>query len=573
VIGRTLPRELEDAVEARIQRCIDDDIVARIWDRDPSVWTGNDEHDWLGWLDIAREQEAHLERFTSLADEVRADGFTDAVVLGMGGSSLCPEVLAATFPREHGFPRLHVLDSTDPQQIEHLEARLSLPETLFFVSSKSGTTLEPNIFAAHFLARMREAVDPERAGSHLIAITDPGSPLEAVAARDGYRRTYAGVPSIGGRYSALSDFGMVPGAATGVDVPALLASARSMADACGPSTAPRENPGMVLGAVLGTAAVQGRDKLTFITSPGVARFGGWLEQLIAESTGKHGRGIVPVDGEPVGDPGSYGDDRLFVSIALASDDDPQRDAVAALERAGQPVVRIELDDVNEIGGELFRWEFATAVAGAVIGIDPFDQPDVEEAKVLARELTDRYDETGSLDEREPVVTDGGMRLYADDANRTELQRMAGTDAGLDACVRAHVARAGAGDYVALLAYIEMSDGNGSALREIRTGVRDARRVATCVGFGPRFQHSTGQAYKGGPPTGVFIQITADDSIELPVPGHRYSFGVVKAAQAASDLAVLEQRGRRAIRLHVGGDIAAGLERLRAQTAEAAPRTG
>jgi transaldolase/glucose-6-phosphate isomerase len=420
---------------------------------------------------------------------------------------------------------------------------------------------------------MREAVDPERAGSHLIAITDPGSPLEAVAARDGYRRTYAGVPSIGGRYSALSDFGMVPGAATGVDVPALLASARSMADACGPSTAPRENPGMVLGAVLGTAAVQGRDKLTFITSPGVARFGGWLEQLIAESTGKHGRGIVPVDGEPVGDPGSYGDDRLFVSIALASDDDPQRDAVAALERAGQPVVRIELDDVNEIGGELFRWEFATAVAGAVIGIDPFDQPDVEEAKVLARELTDRYDETGSLDEREPVVTDGGMRLYADDANRTELQRMAGTDAGLDACVRAHVARAGAGDYVALLAYIEMSDGNGSALREIRTGVRDARRVATCVGFGPRFQHSTGQAYKGGPPTGVFIQITADDSIELPVPGHRYSFGVVKAAQAASDLAVLEQRGRRAIRLHVGGDIAAGLERLRAQTAEAAPRTG
>jgi transaldolase/glucose-6-phosphate isomerase len=321
--------------------------------------------------------------------------------------------------------------------------------------------------------------------------------------------------------------------------------------------------------VLGTAAVQGRDKLTFITSPGVARFGGWLEQLIAESTGKHGRGIVPVDGEPVGDPGSYGDDRLFVSIALASDDDPQRDAVAALERAGQPVVRIELDDVNEIGGELFRWEFATAVAGAVIGIDPFDQPDVEEAKVLARELTDRYDETGSLDEREPVVTDGGMRLYADDANRTELQRMAGTDAGLDACVRAHVARAGAGDYVALLAYIEMSDGNGSALREIRTGVRDARRVATCVGFGPRFQHSTGQAYKGGPNTGVFLQITCDDADDLAVPGRRYSFGVVKAAQARGDFAVLVERDRRALRAHIGADVAAGLETLRAAVEEVA----
>jgi transaldolase/glucose-6-phosphate isomerase len=411
---------------------------------------------------------------------------------------------------------------------------------------------------------MSQAVGEDRAGPHFIAITDPGSPLEDLARRQGYRGVFAGVPSIGGRYSALSDFGMVPGAAAGIDVAALQASAQAMARACSASTPAGDNPGLVLGAVIGACANAGRDKLTLLTSPGVARRGAWLEQLLAESTGKQGRGVIPVDGEQVGTPEMYGTDRLFAYIRLTSDDDDvQNVKVSALEKAGHPVVRIELSDPHELGGEFFRWEFATAVAGSSIGINPFDQPDVEDAKVLAREITDRYDETGALASLTPFVEKDGLRLYADDANRAELIEKAGEGADVPACVDAHLSRAGAGDYVALLAYVEMTTEHVAALRGIRALIRDARRVATCVGFGPRFQHSTGQAYKGGPNTGVFLQITCDDSANLAVPGHRYSFGVVKEAEARSDLDVLAARERRVLRLHLGADVDAGLERLAA----------
>jgi transaldolase / glucose-6-phosphate isomerase len=561
---RSLPQVLDDEVDATLRKWRDDDMVARIWALDPTVWTGSGEQDWLGWLDVASDEAAHAGRFTDLVDDVRSAGFTDAVVLGMGGSSLCPDVLATTFPPQAGLPRLRVLDSTDPQQVEAMQDVVDLPTTLFFVSSKSGTTLEPNIFAAYSFERMREVVGKDRAGSHFIAITDPGSPLEDLARNQGYRGVFAGVPSIGGRYSALSDFGMVPGAAAGIDVAALLASAEAMARACSASTPVGDNPGLVLGAVIGACASAGRDKPTLLTSPGVTRLGAWLEQLLAESTGKQGRGVIPVDGEPVGTPDVYGADRLFAYIRLTSDDDDAQDVkVGALEKAGHPVVRIELSDPHELGGEFFRWEFATAVAGSLIGINPFDQPDVEDAKVLAREITDRFDETGALPSLTPFVEKDGLRLYADDRNRAELIEMADEGADVAAYVDAHLSRAGAGDYVALLAYVEMTTEHEAALRGIRALIRDARRVATCVGFGPRFQHSTGQAYKGGPNTGVFLQITCDDTMNLAVPGHRYSFGVVKEAEARSDLDVLAARGRRVLRLHVGADVGAGLERLAA----------
>ncbi len=563
-LHRSLPDGLAGQADAAVDEWRAAAKVARVWARDASVWTGKDEGAWLGWLGVALDQATHAHRFESLARQVRDAGFTDAVVLGMGGSSLCPGVLAATFPPVRGLPRLHVLDSTDPQQVKAMEDRVDLTRTLFFVSSKSGTTLEPDILAAYFRARLEAVAGKDEAGSHFVAITDVGSPLGDRARHQGYRAVYAGVPSIGGRYSALSNFGMVPAAACGIDVMALFASAETMAHACAPSVPAADNPGLVLGAVIGTCARSGRDKLTLITSPGVARLGAWLEQLLAESTGKQGRGVIPVDGEPLGPPGAYGTDRLFAYIRLTSDDDAEQEArVAILERAGQPVLRIELPGRYDLGGEFFRWEFAAAVAGSIIGIDPFDQPDVEEAKVLARELTGRYDKTGALAGPEPFFAGEGVALYADAVNQAELVRVAGEGACLPAYLAAHLGRAGAGDYVALLAYVQMTALHEAALTVIRTIIRDACKVATCVGFGPRFQHSTGQVYKGGPNTGVFLQITCDDSVELAVPGHRYSFGVVKEAEARSDLEVLAKRGRRVLRVHLGSDVTAGLEQVRA----------
>jgi transaldolase/glucose-6-phosphate isomerase len=570
----SLPRDLVDQVDAVVDEWRATDKVARVWARDASVWTGKDEDAWLGWLGVALDQAAHAHRLEDLVETVHHGAFTDAVVLGMGGSSLCPDVLAATFAPRSGFPRLRVLDSTDPQQVRAMEESVDLATTLFFVSSKSGTTLEPNIFAAYFYERMTTVVGEDDAGSHFMAITDPDSPLEGLARRQGYRSVFNCVPSIGGRYSALSNFGMVPGAASGVDVMALFESAETMAHACAPSVPAWDNPGLVLGAVIGTCVNTGRNKVTLIASPGVAHLGAWLEQLLAESTGKQGRGVIPVDGEPLGAPEVYGSDRLFVYISLAADnDEEQAQKVSALEKAGQPVLRIELSDPCELGREFFRWEFATAVAGSLIGIDPFDQPDVEEAKVLARELTDSYDTTGTLGDQEPFFENDGLALYADATNQAELASAVGTGqardgANLASYLGAHLARAVAGDYVAFLAYVQMAPAHKAALAEIRTLIRDTRRVATCVGFGPRFQHSTGQAYKGGPNTGVFLQITCEDSVKLAVPGHRYSFGVVKEAEARSDLEVLAKRGRRALRVHVGTDVTAGLEQVRAAVTEA-----
>jgi glucose-6-phosphate isomerase len=555
----TLPPDLEAEVAATLREWTDHGKIARVWARDPSLWTGTDEASWLGWLGIVDEQLARVGELRRVAEDVRQAGFRHVLLLGMGGSSLCPEVLAVTFGRQAGWPELSVLDSTDPAQVRAAGQRVDLARTVFVVSSKSGTTLEPNIFKQHFFERVEQTVGSGKAGERFIAITDPGSKLEKVARADGFRHVLFGLPSIGGRYSALSDFGMVPAALMGLDVARLLGAARTMASACAVSGAAAENPGAALGAILGVLGNRGRDKVTLVASPGIHDLGAWLEQLLAESTGKVGKGLIPVDREPLGPPEVYGRDRVLVYLRLHSAPDADQDrAIASLQAAGQPVVRVDVPEPYAIAAEFFRWEVATAVAGAILGINPFDQPDVEASKVATRRLTDEFEATGRLPAEAPILESEGVRVFADPRNAADL---AGGGRPLAGVLRAHLARIRPGDYAAFLAYVEMTAAHEAALQAIRTRVRDRYRVATCLGFGPRFLHSTGQAYKGGPNSGVFLQITCEDAVDLPVPGQRYSFGVVKAAQARGDFEVLAARGRRALRVHLGADLTAGLGAL------------
>jgi glucose-6-phosphate isomerase len=555
----TLPADLDAAVRTMVRDWTEQGKVARLWARDATLWTGTDEASWLGWLGIVDEQLARVDDLRRVAQNARQAGFAHVLLLGMGGSSLCPEVLRMTFGALPGWPALSVLDSTDPAQVRAAEARVDLGRTLCVVSSKSGTTLEPNIFKEYFFERVRDTVGPAKSGDRFIAITDPGSKLEDVARTDRFRHVFHGVPSIGGRYSALSDFGMAPAALMGLDVERLLREAQAMVRACAVRGPAEENPGAVLGAILGVLASHGRDKVTLVAAPGIHDLGAWLEQLLAESTGKAGKGLIPVDREPLGPPELYGRDRLFVYLRLRSAPDVAQDrAVASLQAAAHPVVRIEVPEPYQIAAEFFRWEFATAVAGAILGINPFDQPDVEASKVATRRLTDEFERTGRLPAEMPILEADGARLFADPWNAAELAAAERTLPGL---LRAHLGRLRPGDYVALLAYVEMAPAHEEVLQGFRTRLRDRYRVATCLGFGPRFLHSTGQAYKGGPNTGVFLQITCDDAADLPVPGRRYTFGVVKAAQARGDFEVLAERGRRALRVHLGPDVVAGLRTL------------
>jgi transaldolase / glucose-6-phosphate isomerase len=565
---RKLPPDLEKQVKATLDDWRENGKVRRLWAHDASLWTGTDEGNWLGWLGITEDQLAHIGALKAIAEDARTTGFTHALLLGMGGSSLCPEVMAKTFGKLSGRPQLHVLDSTDPAQIKAIEESIDLKKTLFIVSSKSGSTLEPNIFKQYFMERARSVLGAE-APKHFIAVTDPGSKLQQIAESEGFRNVFFGVPSIGGRYSALSNFGMVPAAVMGVDVARFLDGVDLMVHSCRPSVPADENPGVVLGAIMGTLANRGRDKVTIITSPAIFDLGAWLEQLLAESTGKQGKGLIPVDRERLGAPDAYGNDRLFAYIRLDKGADPKQDAaVDALEKAGHPVVRIALADTYDIGQEFFRWEVATAVAGSIIGIDAFNQPDVEAAKVEARKLTNEYEQKGSLPAEKPIIEDGGFKLYSDPRNAAELAKAAGGDKTAAGYLRAHLGRLRAGDYFATLAYVRMNEAHEQELQAMRHAVRDSRRVATCLGFGPRFQHSTGQAYKGGPNSGVFLQITCDDAVDLPVPQQKYTFGVVKAAQARGDLQVLADRGRRALRVHIGSDVKAGLAALTAAVTKA-----
>jgi transaldolase/glucose-6-phosphate isomerase len=563
----TLPEPLAAAVNDALAEWRAHGKVRRLWARDASLWTGKDEAHWLGWLGVTNDQLAHIERLTQLAEV--ATGFSHVLLLGMGGSSLGPEVVKMTFGKITGFPELHVLDSTDPAQVKTFENTVDLKNTLFIVSSKSGSTLEPNVFKQYFFDRVTQLVGAKAAGERFVAITDPGSKLQQLAESDGFRQVFFGWPDIGGRYSVLSDFGLVPAAIMGVDVAKLLDRTEEMVSTCMPSVPAEENPGVVLGAILGVAArTFGRDKVTLVASPGLQALGAWLEQLLAESTGKEGTGLIPIDREALGPPEVYGDDRLFVYLRLRTAPVAASDmAVAELEGVGHPVLRIVVDDPYDLGEEFFRWEMATAVAGSILGIHPFDQPDVEASKRVTRRLTAEYERTGTLPAETPLFTGDGIKLFTDEKNVDALRSLVDGEPTLAGYLTAHLGRLGAGDYFALLAYIEMNAAHELALQAMRVAVRDARRVATCVEFGPRFLHSTGQAYKGGPNTGVFLQVTCDDAVDLPVPGRRYTFGVVKAAQARGDFQVLVERQRRALRVHLGSDVVGGLATLhRALTA-------
>jgi transaldolase/glucose-6-phosphate isomerase len=533
-------------------------LIRRLWAGDAALWSNHDEDHWCGWLTVADKELAHLEGLRRFGERLRREPLTDVVLLGMGGSSLGPEVLAKVFPAPERSPRFHMLDSTDPAQVKDVDAAIWPASTLFIVSSKSGSTLEPNIFADYFFARAQEVCGADVARRHFVAVTDPSSPLEKRAKDGGWADVFYGEPSIGGRYSVLSNFGLVPAVAIGLDVEPLLRSAGAMARACAADVPPAENPGVQLGVALGVAASRlKRDKVTIVASPGVAPIGAWLEQLLAESTGKHGRGLIPVADEPLGRPDAYGEDRFFAYVELEDDFDPrQRAAMEAMAEAGHPVATLSMKTRTAIGGEFFRWEVAVAVAGAIIGIDPFDQPDVEASKVKTRELVDAYEKTQSLPEQTPLFQQDGVILYADPRNAEALGRRR----TLDDYLKRHFQRIGKGDYAAFLAYVDRTPEATRAMTQMRKVVRDRQRAATCVGFGPRFQHSTGQAYKGGPNSGVFLQITCDDASDLKVPGHRYSFGVVKEAQARGDLAVLVERDRRALRVHLN-DAGTGLPRL------------
>jgi transaldolase/glucose-6-phosphate isomerase len=554
----TLPEKLATDVNASLQDWKKNGKVKRLWQKDASLWTGTDEDKWLGWLDITEQQIEDIDKLKQVAADIKKAAFENALLLGMGGSSLCPEVLRMTFGKASGYPDLHVLDSTDPAQIKSIEESVDLASTICIVSSKSGSTLEPNIYKQYFFDRIKTKVGDKEVGNRFIAITDPGSKMQRVADKDKFRKTFMGVPSIGGRYSALSNFGMVPGAVTGIDVARLLKNTKQMVDACGENTDATTNPGVILGTILGIAANQGCDKITFVTSPGIFDLGAWLEQLIAESTGKSGKGIIPVDRERLAKPDIYGSDRVFAYLRLDSEPDKEQSAaVDALAKAGQPVVRIVLPDIYNLGQEFFRWEIATAVAGSLIGINAFNQPDVEASKTETRKLTTEYETTGKLPSESPFFTGDGAKLYADLKNTAALKG-GGTLGGF---LKKHLARIGEGDYFALLAYITMNEAHEEALQAIRLAVRDNKKVATVLGFGPRFLHSTGQAYKGGPNSGVFLQITCDDAVDILVPGQKYTFGVVKSAQARGDFAVLAERGRRALRVHLGKDVAAGLATL------------
>lgn len=552
----SLPTEIDDAVRAQISSWQTDNKIARIWAKDASVWTDDDESKWLGWLDVVARETERSRIYRQFSSAIEGGGFTHVLLMGMGGSSLCPEVLAITF----GKKTLHILDSTVPSQVKAIEEKLDLANTLFIVASKSGSTLEPNCFKQYFFDRVSQISD--NPGQQFVAITDPGSKMEQIAKDDGFREIFYGDPEIGGRFSALSAFGLAAASAIGLDVEILLARAREMVDACRSEDVP-QNPGAVLGLILGVCHSIGRDKLTIFATPEIHDLGAWLEQLVAESTGKKGVAIIPVDREPMIDAENYHADRVFVHICVKGSpvEEKAYQRLEEIERAGHPVIRVELESIYHISQEFFRWEFATAVAGSVMKINPFNQPDVESAKIEARKITDEYEKTGSLPDEKPFFEENGIALFSNDANVAELDAIVGDTRSLSAYLKAHISRIVPKDYFALLAYIDMNIGNERSLQAIREAVLDRTLAATCLGFGPRFLHSTGQAYKGGGNNGVFLQITSDDESDLPVPGQKYTFGVVKAAQARGDFRVLLDRDRRALRVHLWSDVKSGLVRI------------
>jgi len=545
---------LEAAVQERLAALAAADFSERLWAADPTLWKADDDAhqrivaDALGWLSVFEGVRDEVQGLAAFVDELCAEGYRSAVLLGMGGSSLAPEVMRAILGTRPGYLDLHVLDSTDPAAVAAVEAAVDLESTLFVVASKSGGTTETACFHAYFYQRLQE-LDGEHAGHHFVAITDEGTSLEKQALEQGFRAVFVNPGDIGGRYSALSFFGMVPAALMGVDLERLLDGVRAMAVVCGPDVPAEQNPALRLGAAMGELALRGRDKLTLVFEPPLAPLGAWVEQLVAESTGKEGTGILPVDLEELGPAGAYGDDRVFAALRLAGAADAGgAGALEALRDAGHPVLEHEIADARDLGGEFLRWEIAVAAAGHVLGIDAFDQPNVQESKDVTKELLAAYAATGELP-AEPPADDGRRVVYPVG------------DEGLPAALREFLAQAAAGDYVALQAYIAPGQAVWDQLQAVRLQLRDGLRVATTLGYGPRYLHSTGQLHKGGPNKGLFLQLLGHDPDDVEIPGQSYSFSVLKRAQARGDLTALRAHGCRAMRVCLGDDVPAGLARL------------
>ncbi|HZR30593.1 MAG TPA: bifunctional transaldolase/phosoglucose isomerase [Terriglobales bacterium] len=536
----------QSAVEQRLTAWEKDNFNRRLWDKDYKLWSATpvpELTDRMGWLTLPDSMQQHVKDLESFSQEIKSAGYRYIVLLGMGGSSLAPEVYQRTFGNATGYPELVVLDSTHPEAVRAVEKRIDLQHTLFLVSSKSGTTTEMLSFFYYFWKQV--SAKDRAAGKNFVAITDPGTPLEKLARERGFRRVFPGSPEVGGRYAALSLFGLVPAALIGVNVKRLLDEARKMSEASVSCLSPRQCPGLTLGAALGELALAKRDKVTFLASRSLAAFPVWVEQLIAESTGKHGKGIVPVADEPLADPSVYGEDRFFVLLHVPGEDQDLERRAAALETAGHPIVRILLQDKYELGQEFFRWEIAVAAAGSVLGINPFDQPDVQLAKELAKKAMEALSakKTSSADSAEAAPT------AASDAQ--ELSR----------ALLGWLASARPNDYVSLQAYLRPSAETDAALTQLRTIIRSKSRLATTAGYGPRFLHSTGQLHKGGPNTGLFLQLVDEPSDDLAVPETNYTFGQLIRAQALGDFQALKQRGRRVLRIQLEDKVKSGLENL------------
>ena len=527
-----IPGFLTDRVERAMEAAVDDRVAERIRQKDASLWKSDAAdvkviNNSLGWLTVAGEMLGVVDELTEFAETIRAHGFQHVMVCGMGGSSLCPEVLAQTFGPQTRFPELLVLDSTDPDVIAGFQKRIDIQRCLFVVASKSGSTTEPNVFYKFWYDELSKR--SETPGDNFVAITDPGSPLVETATELKFRHTFLNQADIGGRYSALSYFGMVPAALMGLDVRRLLDRANH--------AAPSQDEALELGVIMGECANAGRDKLTLVIDPALASLGLWIEQLIAESTGKEGKGILPVNGETLGGPEVYGDDRVFVSISLGALDGEVKTKLDALAAAGHPIAYRQVENFYDLGAEFFAWEFATACAGWRLGINPFDQPNVQEAKDATKELLSSFVRRGRLDEREVVA--------ADDIP----------------AIKAPLATLKPGDYIALLNFIEETPEVDQLFQELRTTLRDATKCAVTVGYGPRFLHSTGQLHKGGPDTGVFFQVIANDATDFAIPGEEYTFSILKQAQALGDFRALKKRGRRVIAIDLGDDTLGALARI------------
>jgi glucose-6-phosphate isomerase len=554
--------ELQKNVDATVAQLQSSNIIDRLWKKDYTIWRTEEVHQKsilsrLGWLHSVESMRKNSDALQAFANEIRDAGFTHAVVLGMGGSSLCPDVCRATFGSAKGFAQLLVLDSTNPASLHRVEKSIALPTTLFLVASKSGGTTETNMFYKYFYEKVGEAKGGD-AGSNFVAITDANTQMENIAREKRFRKIFLNPEDIGGRYSALSYFGLVPMALIGMDVRKILENASSMVKSSSASRI-EDNPAALTGVIMAEAFKAGKDKLTFIASQEIETFAYWTEQLIAESTGKEGKGIVPIEGEPL--PEEYSSDRLFVFLTLGNKEAPLRSLQEKLGAVGRPFIEIELKDKYELGGEFFRWEFATAIAAVVMHINPFDEPNVKESKDNTVRVIEEFKKTGSLPKQKAVGEADGLSIYCEAAYAAQLKKGL-LEFSFKEILEAHLRQCVQGDFAAILAYIDQNDANMKSLQRLRSAIGSRSKCATTLGFGPRYLHSTGQLHKGGKQNGVFLLLAAEESVDSKIPGEAFSFEVLKNAQAIGDYRSLAGRSLRVVRVHLGKNIKEGLDYLR-----------